>query len=213
MNELTRNQILFSGRDIEKADKSNENSSGEHLEADGTNTDKNGTNTDNNGTNTDKKTAERSNNTTNTTEKPNTTDIEVIELTEVKDEPVEENHTAEYSNDDCRNAHQDETVEDITDNAAVEDSSESFDPDDASIEIETEVENTEKEPVDIWDADGNRKCSIYCPEIINKDDFLEKGPYICPICPNIVLPCEHLVKEHMSLVHGWFKAKRHYYNN
>lgn len=76
-----------------------------------------------------------------------------------------------------------------------------------------EAHGREEEVFDPWDANGKRKCNIYCPVTICKEDILEKGPHICPICPTILLPCEHLLKDHMRLVHGWFKAKRNFLNN
>lgn len=98
-------------------------------------------------------------------------------------------------------------------------------PNIVEIAEESEVSNTDTDrndpfdenessadEVDIWDANGNRKCNIYCPHIINKEDVLEAGPHICPICPTVVLPCEHLLKEHMRLVHNWFKSKRTFFN-
>uniref|UniRef100_A0A8D8WE00 C2H2-type domain-containing protein n=1 Tax=Cacopsylla melanoneura TaxID=428564 RepID=A0A8D8WE00_9HEMI len=191
-------------QDKEKENKAGEKSSSEKTDA---------TCTDN--------TAEPSDDTTNTDERLNRVEIE---LTEVKVEPVEqeeldeENKTDEYSTaDDKHETDHNETVEDINEDEAtvIENSGETYDPEDESNADEPEVDDVEleKEPVDIWDADGKRKCSIYCPETIHKDDFVEEIPHICPLCPTIVLPCDHLLKEHMRFVHGWFKSKRNYHNH
>lgn len=107
-----------------------------------------------------------------------------------------------------------DTDSDDTSETAVEDS-DSVDEEDRNAEEEEDEEEEEEgeiveeeEVVHVWNADGKKKCSIYCPVIISKEDYIEEGPQSCPLCITILLPCRHLLKDHMRLVHGWFKAKR-----
>lgn len=131
-------------------------------------------------------------------------DPEIVEIKdeEDKDPPTEEENSA--VNGGAQAEH--EPADENADSVYVEDT-------DVDNEILEEREETveQEEVVNIWDADGKRKCSIYCPLIISKEDYMEEGPHSCPICSTIVLPCDHLLKDHMRLVHGWFKSKRTFF--
>ncbi|KAI5737217.1 hypothetical protein M8J76_011142 [Diaphorina citri] len=148
---------------------------------------------------------------------------EEVKIREVREEKSDENEgTENYGINNDATAH-DDIENDASENNELEnDASQEENERMESEDIEaggselTENPSMEGEPEDqileeeLWDSDGKRKCSIYCPEVISKGDFREEGPHICPICPTIVLPCEHLLKEHMRFVHGWFKAKRNF---